>query len=409
MIILSIETSCDETAISLVSAKGGVKKPQFKVLADMTISQIKIHQKYGGVFPNLAKREHQKNLVPILEKVLEKSSKLKVKSRKSKVEKNDLADNLLKKLQVVLEREPELLRQFIEFIPHIKKPKIDAIAVTQGPGLEPALWVGINFAKALSLVWNTPIIPVNHMEGHIVSPLISLDTPNLKKSKERTPKKQVDIKFPALALLISGGHTELVEIKKWGEYRIVGKTRDDAVGECFDKVARMLGLPYPGGPEISALAESARTLKPDIRNNGMEVNFPRPMLNSPDLDFSFSGLKTSVLYFLQKQKDVSEDLKKSISLEFEKAVTEVLVAKTKKAVEDLGIKSLIIGGGVSANKYLRKIFEMEFGEQIEVYFPTHYLATDNALMIAVAGYLTSLRGNKNDDNMGIKAEGNMSL
>ena len=409
MIILSIETSCDETAISLVSAKGGVKKPQFKVLADMTISQIKIHQKYGGVFPNLAKREHQKNLVPILEKVLEKSSKLKVKSRKSKVEKNDLADNLLKKLQVVLEREPELLRQFIEFIPHIKKPKIDAIAVTQGPGLEPALWVGINFAKALSLVWNTPIIPVNHMEGHIVSPLISLDTPNLKKSKERTPKKQVDIKFPALALLISGGHTELVEIKKWGEYRIVGKTRDDAVGECFDKVARMLGLPYPGGPEISALAESARTLKPDIRNNGMEVNFPRPMLNSPDLDFSFSGLKTSVLYFLQKQKDVSEDLKKSISLEFEKAVTEVLVAKTKKAVEDLGIKSLIIGGGGSANKYLRKIFEMEFGEQIEVYFPTHYLATDNALMIAVAGYLTSLRGNKNDDNMGIKAEGNMSL
>ncbi len=419
MIILSIETSCDETAISLVSAKGGIKKPEFKVLADMTISQIKIHQKYGGVFPNLAKREHQKNLVPILEQVLKKSGLYKLKTKE-----NDLSTDKLNNLKTILEREPELLKQFLEFIPKIKKPKtrpvrsrdgsqrefssnrIDAIAVTQGPGLEPALWVGINFAKALSLIWDIPIIPVNHMEGHIVSPLISLDTPDLKKVKE---KERVNIKFPALALLISGGHTELVEIKKWGEYKIVGKTRDDAVGECFDKVARMLGLPYPGGPEISALADLARTQK--NKTEGEPVKFPRPMLNSPDLDFSFSGLKTSVLYFLQKQKEVNEKLTQAISLEFEEAVTEVLVTKTKKAIQEFGIKSLIVGGGVSANKHLRKIFEREFGLKTEVYFPSNYLSTDNALMIAVAGYLTSLRGikTKGPESMEIKALGNMTF
>jgi len=399
MIILSIETSCDETAISIISAKGGVKKPAFKVLSDMTISQINVHQKYGGVFPNLAKREHQKNLVPILEKVLKESNNLKPK-------KNNVPDDLIKKLEITLEREPELLRQFIDFVPNIKKPKIDAIAVTQGPGLEPALWVGINFAKALSLLWDMPIIPVNHMEGHIVSPLISLDTPDIRKSEEN---KRVNIKFPALALLISGGHTELVEIKKWGEYKIIGKTRDDAVGECFDKVARMLGLPYPGGPQISALARLARTQKNKV--DGEPVKFPRPMLNSPDLDFSFSGLKTSVLYFLQKQKDVNEHLKQNISQEFEEAVTEVLVTKTKKAIQDFGGKSLIIGGGVSANKYLREIFEREFGQKIDVYFPSHYLSTDNALMIAVAGYFGSLRGQKTkgSENMEIRALGNMSV
>jgi len=201
MRILSIETSCDETGISILEVKGGKKSPSFKVLADSVASQIAIHAPYGGVYPMLAKREHIKNLPIILEKVLKKSK--------------------------------------------IKKP--DLIAVTSGPGLEPALWTGIVFAKELSKKWNVPLIPVNHMEGHILSVFG-------KKKKFKIPK----MKFPVLSLLISGGHTELVLVKDLMKYKVIGQTLDDAAGEAFDKVARMLGLPYPGGPEISKLAEQLR-------------------------------------------------------------------------------------------------------------------------------------------------------
>ena len=244
MIILAIETSCDETSIAILEASGGLKSPSFKILSNTVLSQIKTHAKWGGVVPALAKREHSKNLVTILNKSLMQAGFLKL-NLKSQI--SNLDSNTKNKLQKILKREPELLEQFLKFISTIKIPKIDAIAVTVGPGLEPALWVGINFAKVLSLIWDKPIIAVNHMEGHIVASLLA--TKSNLKSKISKP-----MEFPAMALLVSGGHTELVLVKKWGDYKIIGETRDDAAGECFDKTARMLGLPYPGGPEIAAKA-----------------------------------------------------------------------------------------------------------------------------------------------------------
>src|SRR3989344_915417 len=222
-LILGIETSCDETALALIDGK--------KILANITLSQAKIHAQYGGVFPMLAKREHAKNLLPIFKKILETAGLSK--PNQSKIPAKNHSD-ILEKIRMILEREPELLEQFLEFAPTIEKPPIDAIAVTKGPGLEPALWVGINFAKALATIWNIPIIPINHMEGHIVSALLCQN----ESSKFQVP----NFRFPAIALLISGGHTELVLMKDWFDYEIIGATKDDAVGEAFDKVARILGL-----------------------------------------------------------------------------------------------------------------------------------------------------------------------
>ena len=302
MKILSIETSCDETAISIVETDG----KEFNVLGNAILSQIEHHKEYGGVFPTIAKREHTKNLIPLLRNVLSESNSLNAKDEIWHPEKKEVLEKMLK-------REPELLKQFLEFIPTIKTPDIDAIAVTNGPGLEPALWVGINFARALASVWDKPIIPVNHMEGHIFSALLQDDF--------KMPK----FKLPMLALLISGGHTQLVLSKEHLKYEIIGETLDDAVGEAFDKTARMLGLPYPGGPYISALAEMSRKnaeytqtdvekiqseSTSSLRESAHEVKFPRPMLYSNTCDFSFSGLKTSVLYTLKKIPDLTEDIKK---------------------------------------------------------------------------------------------------
>lgn len=381
MKILSIETSCDETGVSLVEAKGGLKDPSFKVISDLTISQIKLHKKYGGVFPNLAKREHSRNLVPILKKVLEQGFGISNSQF-------PISKQIQEKIEKILEREPELLKQFLEFIPKIKRPNIDRIAVTYGPGLEPALWVGINFAKALSLIWEIPIIPANHMEGHMTSVLI--------------PKENKKVKFPALALLISGGHTELVLIKKWGDYKIIGRTRDDAVGECFDKTARMIGLPYPGGPEISKLAEKAR-----IKKSIKKIDLPKPMINSPDLDFSFSGLKTSVLYYLRDNPIKNNSDKESLAKALEETITEVLISKTEKAIKKYKAKTLIIAGGVSANKFIRKSFEEKLDKEIQIFIPSIYLSTDNGLMIASAGYISELSKRKYPKE--IKAQGNLSL
>ena len=253
MRILSIETSCDETGVSIVEAKGGFSKPELQVLANITASQVKLHAKYGGVFPMMAKREHAKNLTPILKQVLKESGLFKNNSPKN-------YSSILKNTRIVLKREPGLAEALVPLLQKIKKPKIDAIAVTYGPGLEPTLWVGINFAKALSLAWNIPVIPINHMEGHIFSALMEQRQVKSNKLKvtrnkqENTSYMLSAISFPAVALLISGGHTELVLMKDWFKYKIIGATRDDAVGEAFDKVARILGLPYPGGPEISRLA-----------------------------------------------------------------------------------------------------------------------------------------------------------
>ena len=393
MKILAIETSCDETAISIIEAKGELKKPHFKIIADTVISQINIHKEYGGVFPALAKREHTRNLLPILKTTLRKANLISNSQF-------PISKQTTNKIHKILEREIEIAEPLLEFVKTHKIPKIDAISVTQGPGLEPALWTGINFAKALSLLWNKPLIPVNHMEGHLVASLL--------KSKV-TSNKYKGVEFPALGLLISGGHTELVLIKDWMDYKLIGQTRDDAVGEAYDKVARMLGLPYPGGPEISKLSEEfSKNLKLKTKN----FSLPRPMINTNDFDFSFSGLKTAVLYMIKKIKNVTPEIQKEICHEFEQAVIDVLITKTKKAIIKNNVKTLILGGGVTANKKIRKEFkklEKEF--KIDVLVPDIKYTGDNATMIAIAGYFRYLNKQFLEPNKTgkIKADGNLQL
>lgn len=365
MRILAIETSCDETAIAIIEANGVPPSVDFRVLANNTLTQIEIHKAFGGVFPMLAKREHARTLVPLLVKTLSDAGMNRTTSR------HVIENPLREEFAHMLEREPELYGQFISELPTIDTPEIDAIAVTQGPGLEPALWVGLNFAKALAMIWKKPIIPVNHMEGHLLAPLLK---------KTESGSVVAHDAFPAIGLLVSGGHTELVLMDGWQSYKILGETRDDAVGEAFDKVARILGLPYPGGPEISRLGKTG--------NTGV-YQLPRPMLHSKDYDFSFAGLKTAVLY-LAKQLGVLTDVQKAdIAREFEEACVEVLVTKTLRAVEEFAAKSVIVGGGVSANTRLKETLAAKLHAQfpgVTLELPEHALSTDNALMIAIAGY-----------------------
>ncbi|MEI8174792.1 MAG: tRNA (adenosine(37)-N6)-threonylcarbamoyltransferase complex transferase subunit TsaD [bacterium] len=387
MKILSIETSCDDTAISIMNAKRSTTSTSFTVLANNLNSQIDIHIPYGGVYPVLAKREHNKNLPIVLEASL---------------------------IQAKLNK---------------KKKPVDAIAVTYGPGLEMCLWEGISFAKDLAQKWKVPLIPVNHMEGHLFS-VFGKD-----KGKFTIPNStssgQAKIKLPALCLLVSGGHTQLVLIKKpastkinlgWPiDYKIIGETLDDAVGEAFDKVARMLNLPYPGGPQISKLAEEERKHLKELEdfsgprfsgslpqpdhekssnsfnakdNDPEKISFsfalPRPMLHSKDFNFSYAGLKTAVLYLIQKigpKETLSEEVKSKIALEFENAAIECLVYKTQKAIEKYEIKTLIVAGGVAGNIHLKREMLAMAGKNIKVLFPAKGLSGDNALMIGIAGYL----------------------
>ena len=414
MKILSIETSCDETAISILETKNNLRYSgdvSFRVLANNVASQVKIHAPYGGVYPMLAKREHIKNLPILLGKVL-------------------------KKVKIIVRQD-------------LTTKPVDLIAVTSGPGLEPALWAGIVFAKELAKKWSCPLVPVNHMEGHILSVF------GKQKGKFIIQK----IKFPTIALLISGGHTELVLVKENMNYKVIGETLDDAAGEAFDKVARMLGLPYPGGPEISRLAEKIRTRtslnalaqeypasqrhhsqkhissveNPGIgkqRSQGVRsatgarlqqfssrkiaypenvgFSLPRPMLHSKNFDFSFSGLKTAVLYLIKKIGKLDEKIKAKIAMEFENAVIETLIHKTQKAVEKYKIKTLIVAGGVSANKYLRK--EIKKNIKIKILFPEKGLATDNSIMIGIAGYLQYIKNKGKVKRIrNIKATGNLRL
>ncbi len=416
MKILAIETSCDETAISIIKAEGGFEKPIFNVLAHTIASQIDIHRVWGGVVPMIAKREHGKKLIPLLKQALKQAKLLKlVKTPKT------LDSKSTTKIQKILEQEEYLKEALPNFLPSIEPPKIDAIAVTAGPGLEPALWVGINFAMTLAKLWNLPLVPINHLEGHIYSSLLA----DGKKGNG-----QID--FPALALLISGGHTELVLIKNWLKYQVIGRTRDDAVGEAFDKVARLLDLPYPGGPAIAKLAKEFQ-----LGSFTPKYKLPRPMLNSPDFDFSFSGLKTAVLYLVnpvrskppqggssrpalsgraasngvKKISHLTEDDKKAIAYEFQQAVIDVLLAKTGRALKQYKIKTLIIGGGVVANQELRQQFKKKFKKEfptMQLLLPSHKLSTDNATMIAVAAYLR-IKGKKLPSARRIKARGNLGL
>lgn len=384
MRILAIETSCDETAIAIVETEGTPPSVAFRVLADNTLTQIDIHKAYGGVFPMLAKREHARTLVPLLVKTLTDAGMLRKTSR------HVIESPLRKEFEDILEREPELFGQFIDVIPEIDTPEIDAIAVTQGPGLEPALWVGINFAKALAMIWKKQVIPVNHMEGHLLAPL-------LKKTEDGTAVAHDA--FPAIGLLVSGGHTELVLMDDWRSYTVIGATRDDAVGEAFDKVARVLGLPYPGGPEIARMA---------LDGHSGVYTLPRPMLHSPDFDFSFAGLKTAVLYLARDLGTLTEVQKADLALAFEEAAVEVLVAKTLRAVEAYGARSVIVGGGVSANTRLRESLALRLNNNfpdVELAIPERTLSTDNALMIAIAAYFTA----PTSDFANLRARGNWKL
>lgn len=390
MIILGIETSCDDTAISIVEATGGVDAPQFKILVSLLSSQTALHAEWGGVVPMLAKREHERNLPLLLTKALEEfGHEMSKNSGTSHV----LGSELKSKIEKILAREPDLLTSVLETVVQIPKPNIDVIAVTYGPGLEPALWSGINFAQVLGLLWNVPVVPTNHMEGHVVSALLNPDSGRETSDPEFWTSHVQGIQFPTLALLVSGGHTELASINSWTDYKILAQTRDDAAGEAFDKVARILGLPYPGGPEIAKLALRGQ---PDP-----EVQLPRPMLNTKELDFSFSGLKTAVLYLVQSLNGggqdknlasamLTEKKKANIAWDFQNAVAEVLVKKVDRALDITNAKSFIMGGGVTANTHIRteitKMLESKHPE-VKVFIPDKKYTTDNAAMIAGAAYL----------------------
>lgn len=387
MKLLAIETSCDETAVSILECTGDEQSASFKVLGNALLSQIDIHKEYGGVFPAVAKREHAKNLVPLLASSLEEAELLSEGDV-------PLSEEARAALMSTLEREPGLSEAFLSFITTTQKPAIDAIAVTAGPGLEPALWVGINFAKALASAWDLPLVPVNHMEGHFLAALA-------RKENEEIVIKGITL--PVLGLLISGGHTELVLMRDWLSYELLGSTRDDAVGEAFDKVARMLDLPYPGGPEVSKLAERDRE---DARTNPFVL--PRPMLDSGDLDFSFSGLKTAVLYMV-KDKTLSELEKEQLARAFEDAAADVLWKKTSKALDESGAETLVLGGGVSANIHIRREFTNSIKDehpQVSLRIPEGELTTDNAVMIGIAGYYRALKKEFATDFV---ANGNQSL
>lgn len=337
MKILGIETSCDETAAAVLNIENG----KFTILSNIISSQIELHRKYGGVYPMLAKREHEKNLPMVVKEALEKA-----------------------KLSPT-------------------KPDIDALAVTIGPGLSPCLWTGLNKAVELATKWNIPLIPTDHMEGHLLVALLNKDIKNI---------------FPAVGLTVSGGHTQLVLMKGIGKYSLIGETRDDAAGECFDKTARILGLPYPGGPEISKKAEEPSNIK---------VTLPRPMLYTKDYDFSFSGLKTAVLY-QAKEHTITLPYIRAMAKEIQQAIIDVLVKKTKRAALEYQAKSIIIGGGVTANKELRIQFKKTF-KNIPLYIPPVELCGDNAVMIAVAGYYRFQKGDIAKNMEELKAQPNLQF
>lgn len=403
MKILAIETSCDETALAFINGIGDVENPKFEILATALYSQALKHAEYGGVFPSLAKREHALNLVPLLGEIfteIESGPRVRkddggVSEKNGGVSSNNFSHINWNEIEELLHREQGLAEKLRNFVTTHEKPDIDMLAVTSGPGLEPALWVGINFARALSIIWQIPLLPVNHMEGHIISVL---------KESEMND-------FPALALLISGGHTELILINNWGDYKILGQTKDDAVGEAYDKVARILGIPYPGGVGVSRLAEIGREKGAEISKQIQddEISFPRPMISTKDYDFSLSGLKTAVLYKSQKLGALNDNQKIAIAHEFEQSIVDVLKKKTGNALAEFGIKNLIVGGGVIANQYIREeLTKTAENSGAMALFPEKDLSTDNAIMIAMAGFLKQFR-EKPEINKYIVAEGGLSL
>ena len=305
---LGIETSCDETAIAIYDSDEGI-------IGESIYSQMKMHAEYGGVVPELASRDHCLKIIDVL--------------------KDALGDCSLS--------------------------SIDQIAYTSGPGLLGALLIGESFAQGLSCALEIPLIPINHLEGHLMSPMMEFP----------------EISMPFICLLVSGGHSMIVDVKAKGEYEILGQSQDDAVGEAFDKVGKLLGLPYPGGPHIEKIA---------MKGNSSAYDFPRPMIHSDNLNISLSGLKTAVLYTVQKIDDLDDDTKADIAASFQKAVTEVLMAKIKKTINKTNRSKVIIAGGVAANKYIREEFRnLESILNVKVYYPDLKYCGDNAAMIAYVG------------------------
>ncbi|MBS1159043.1 MAG: tsaD [Proteobacteria bacterium] len=318
MLVLGIESSCDETGIALYDSEAGL-------LSHALHSQVAMHAEYGGVVPELASRDHIRRVVPLLREAMARGQ-----------------------------------RTFDD---------IDAVAYTRGPGLAGALLVGCAFAEALAVALDKPTIPVHHLEGHLLSPLLSSDPPS----------------FPFVGLLVSGGHTQLMRVTAVGEYELLGETLDDAAGEAFDKSAKMLGLPYPGGALLSKLAEQGDPAK---------YTLPRPMLHSGDLSFSFSGLKTAVLTLVREQGEtLSDEFRADAARAFQEAIVEVLVKKSLKAMKQTGLKQLVVAGGVGANRQLRATLDDEARrKKFRVYYPELEFCTDNGAMIALAGCLRLLSG-----------------
>lgn len=318
MLVLGIESSCDETGVALYDSEAGL-------LAHALHSQIDTHREHGGVVPELASRDHVNYLIPLLDEVLRQTG--------------------------------------------LDKTALDGIAYTAGPGLVGALLVGSCFAKSLAYGLNIPALGIHHLEAHLLA--AKMETPSLE--------------FPFIALLVSGGHCQLIEVAALGEYRLLGDTLDDAVGEAFDKTAKLMGIPYPGGPVLAALADQCAATP---------YRFPRPMTDRPGLDFSFSGLKTFALNtWNQSAKD--DRARAEIAKAFQLAVVETLIIKCKRAVQEFSCKRLVVAGGVGANKALRRAIQ-EWMQSIggEVYFPALEYCTDNGAMVAYAGCLRMMQGEK---------------
>ena len=328
MQVLGIETSCDETGVALFDTERGL-------LAEALHSQVDLHAVYGGVVPEIASRDHIRRLLPLIRQVL---------------------------------RDADIDRA-------------DAIAYTAGPGLVGALMVGGGLANGLALAWKCPLIPVHHLEGHLLAPMLEAEPPE----------------FPFLALLVSGGHTMLVSVRELGEYRILGSTLDDAVGEAFDKTAKLLGLSYPGGPALAHIAEDG---------DDQAYALPRPMINRPGADFSFSGLKTAVMLVARKASDEGEldHVTADIAASFQRAAVDTLLARTLKAAKSVRAERIVVAGGVGANKVLRKDLAAKFDGR--VFYPRPELCTDNGAMIAIAG---ALRLAAAEDAGAIQAKARWSL
>jgi len=328
MNILGIETSCDETGVALYNTERGL-------VAHALHSQVDLHAVYGGVVPEIASRDHIRMLLPLIQQVMGEAD--------------------------------------------IEKP--DAIAYTAGPGLVGALMVGGGMANGLGLAWDCPVIPVHHMEGHLLAPMLEDEPPE----------------FPFLALLVSGGHSMLIAVRALGDYRLLGTTVDDAVGEAFDKTAKLLGLGYPGGPALAALAEDGDDSAYDL---------PRPMLNKPNFDFSFSGLKTAVMLEVRKAEAEGrlDECRADLAASFQRAAVDTLIVKSIRAAEAEGLDRIVVAGGVGANKLLRKDIAERFSG--EVYYPRMAFCTDNGAMIAIAGALRLVEANEASE---IRAQARWSL